>query len=60
MTKLKEIGKDIINGLWYMGVFEIIGALFLGVGFLTLTYPGVMVPTLLLVAAWLIGKFMRG
>jgi hypothetical protein len=59
MIKLKEIGKDIINGLWIMGVIEIIGALFLGLCLLTAMYPCVMVPILGVGAAWLIGKYMR-
>jgi hypothetical protein len=58
MIKLKEIVKDIINGLWVMGIIEIIAALFFGLGFLIVMYPVVMVPILVVGAAWLIGKYM--
>jgi hypothetical protein len=59
MTKLKEIGKDIINGLWIMGIVEIIAAFLVGIGLLTVIYPCVMVPILGVGAAWLIGRYVR-
>jgi hypothetical protein len=59
MIKLKEIGKDIIDGPWGMGIIEVIGALIVGIGLLTAMYPCVMVPVLGVGVAWLIGKYMR-
>jgi hypothetical protein len=51
--------KNIACGFWYMGVAGSLCTIVFVIGYFALYNPWIMIPTLVVFIAWIIGKIMR-